>query len=164
MVGPAGPSYEGRMEPRESDSSDRSGAERRTGPSVSKDKWVVHARQKLARGYILIVGEGRRSANFFKPGSGYEMCAYNVALQLIRDGIAVPFRKHPMGMAYTLAPDAAPLPSKRSTASTGKRVPTPPSEEPLDLEAFDTPHEEIDGVDAEIDEEDEETDAFEDDL
>lgn len=145
------------MEPRDSDSSDRSSAERRTGPSVSKDKWVVHARQKLARGYILIVGEGRRSANFFKPGSGYEMCAYNVALQLIRDGIAVPARKHPMGMAYTLAPEAAPPPPKRSAAAASKRTPAPPPEELPALDAFDAPDEELEAHD-------EESDAFDDDL
>ena len=89
-------------------SNEREGQERRTGPTVSKEKWINHAKAKMARGYVLIVGKQRRTANFFLRPKGFEMCAYNVAKQLIRDGIVVEAGEHHLGTIYKLAEDAAP--------------------------------------------------------
>lgn len=83
-------------------SNDSSQQERRVGPTVSKDKWMNHALAKMARGYRLIVGTTRRTANFYLPGKGYEMCAYHVARQLIRNGAIVKTADHPLGEVYTL--------------------------------------------------------------
>ena len=87
------------MEPSDQSSEIRSSSDT-VSPSVSKDKWVRHALQKLSKGYVLILGKGKRTANFFKPGSGYEMCAYNVALQLVRDGLVTESRPHYLGTIY----------------------------------------------------------------
>lgn len=92
-------------------SSEREGQERRTGPTVSKEKWINHAKAKMARGYVLIVGKERRTANFYLRPKGFEMCAYNVAKQLIRDGIVVEAGEHHLGTVYKLASDAAPVKS-----------------------------------------------------
>ena len=84
--------------------SESGGAERRTGPSVSRDKWLLHARQKLAKGYVLILAGGdKRSANFYMPERGYEMCAYDVARTLVQSGEVVAAGEHPLGTRYRLA-------------------------------------------------------------
>ncbi len=91
--------------------------EKRIGPTVSKDKWVHHALGKMARGYCLIVGNERRTANFHMPGKGYEMCAYNVAKQLIKDGAIVKTGNHQLGSVYRLlmapAVHEAPAPTRQ---------------------------------------------------
>lgn len=94
-------------------SSERDYQDRKVGPTVSKDKWVNHARAKMTKGYILIVGKNKRTANFYLKEKGYEMCAYNVAKQLIKDGAVVKTGEHHLGDVYELlmAPathDAAP--------------------------------------------------------
>lgn len=86
------------MEP----TSERDSQERKIGPTVSKDKWVNHARNKLARGYVLIVGTERKNANFYSKEKGYEMCAYNVARQMIKDGLVHKVRDHHLGEVYEL--------------------------------------------------------------
>lgn len=83
-------------------SNDRDLQERRVGPTVSKDKWVNHAKAKMTRGYVLIVGTRRRTANFYSKEKGYEMCAYNVAKQLIKDGAIVKTGEHHLGDVYEL--------------------------------------------------------------
>lgn len=99
-------------------SNDRDYQDRRVGPTVSKDKWVNHARAKMARGYVLIVGTTRRTANFYAKDKGYEMCAYNVAKQLIKDGAVVRTGDHHLGDVYELlmAPATTELPQKRAKA------------------------------------------------
>ncbi len=88
--------------------SDSNASGRRIGPSVSRDKWLAHARQKLARGYVLIVAAGgKRRANFYLPEKGYEMCAYDVARALVVSGEVVAAGEHPLGICYRLAPPAA---------------------------------------------------------
>ncbi|MEX1055675.1 MAG: hypothetical protein WED81_06570 [Rhodothermales bacterium] len=87
---------------------------------MSKDKWVNHAKNKLTRGYVLIVGQEKKNANFYSQEKGYEMCAYNVARQLIKDGLVRKVREHHLGEVYELADMPAavvPPPSKvaRST-------------------------------------------------
>ena len=81
-------------------------------PSVSREKWARHALNKMAHGYVLIVGSERRNANFFKAGKGFEMCSYLTAKQLIRQGMVVEGGPHPLGTMYFLAPTALiqPLP------------------------------------------------------
>lgn len=86
------------MEP----TSERDSQERRIGPTVSKDKWVNHARTKLTRGYVLIVGTARKNANFYSKEKGYEMCAYNIARQMIKDGLVHKVRDHHLGEVYEL--------------------------------------------------------------
>ncbi|SHK97006.1 hypothetical protein [Rhodothermus profundi] len=79
--------------------------ERRIGPTVSKDKWINHAKNKLARGYVLIVGTERRNANFYLRGKGYEMCPYDIAQAMIKQGLVVQTGKHHLGLIYELAPE-----------------------------------------------------------
>ncbi len=79
--------------------------ERRVGPTVSKDKWINHAKNKLARGYVLIVGTERRNANFYLRGKGYEMCPYDIAQAMIKQGLVVQTGKHHLGHIYELAPE-----------------------------------------------------------
>jgi hypothetical protein len=77
-------------------------------PSVSRDKWLEHARKKLTAGYVLIVNTTRSSANFYKAGAGYEACAYRVALSLIQSGMVVESGDHDLGMKYRLSESAFP--------------------------------------------------------
>lgn len=86
------------MEP----TSERESPERKIGPTVSKDKWVNHAKNKLSHGYVLIIGTERKSANFHSKVKGYEMCAYNVARQLVKEGIVRKVRDHHLGEVYEL--------------------------------------------------------------
>jgi len=80
-------------------------------PTVSKEKWAAHARLKLSCGYVLIVGQERRNANFFKPSKGYEMCPYKIARRLIDEGIVKPAeRPHHLGRVYVLSTDTVPPP------------------------------------------------------
>ncbi|WP_457653585.1 hypothetical protein [Rhodocaloribacter sp.] len=80
-------------------------------PTVSKEKWAAHARSKLSRGYVLIVGQERRNANFHHPSKGYEMCPYKIARRLVDEGIVKPAgRTHHLGLVYVLASDTAPPP------------------------------------------------------
>jgi hypothetical protein len=83
--------------------SEAAGSERRVGPTVSRDRWMLHARQKLSRGYVLILAGGdKRRANFYLPEKGYEMCAYDVARALVQSGEVVPTGEHPLGTRYEL--------------------------------------------------------------
>ncbi|HET6567423.1 MAG TPA: hypothetical protein VFG50_05620 [Rhodothermales bacterium] len=100
--------------------------EKRVGPTVSKDKWVNHAKAKLARGYVLIIGKQRRNANFYLRAKGFEMCPYNVAKQLVKDGIVVEAGEHPLGTMYRLAEEKLPIEIKH------KPVTVIDPEEPLE--------------------------------
>ncbi len=94
---------------------ERESQERKVGPTVSKDKWLNHALVKLSRGYVLIVGTKRRNANFHSNEKGYEMCAYDVARQLVRDGYVRKVREHYLGEVYELV--RAPSPSTARPAA-----------------------------------------------
>ncbi len=89
----------------------------RAVPSVSRDRWLEHARKKLEKGYALIVSDERRNANFHMAGKGYETCPHKTALQLIKQGVVKKAGKHHLGSMYFLA-DAAiadsPAPAKRN--------------------------------------------------
>lgn len=97
-------------------SSERDYQERRTGPTVSKEKWVNHAKAKLSRGYVLIVGKNRKTANFYLKNKGYEMCGYDVAKQLIKDGIVVESGEHTLGTVYSLTVSAAQTTAPRESS------------------------------------------------
>ncbi|MEM1125299.1 MAG: hypothetical protein AAGI71_01515 [Bacteroidota bacterium] len=84
-------------------------ASSRTPPSVSKDKWLTHIRRKLAKGYVVIVNDERKTANFFKPGKGYESCAFQAAQAMIESGELVHTGQRPNGLKYELN-DAPPAP------------------------------------------------------
>lgn len=105
------------MEP----TSERDTQERKIGPTVSKDKWVNHARNKLQRGYVLIVGTERKNANFYSKDKGYEMCAYNVARQMIKDGLVQKVRPHHLGDVYELVEVSGAL-DRRGTADVPTTV------------------------------------------
>jgi hypothetical protein len=94
-------------------SGDRDLQDRRVGPTVSKDKWVNHAKAKMAKGYVLIVGTARRNANFYSKEKGYEMCAYNVAKQLIKEGAVVKTGEHHLGEVYELVAPPPPEPKTK---------------------------------------------------
>lgn len=88
----------------------------RAVPSVSRDRWLEHARKKLEKGYALIVSDERRNANFHMAGKGYETCPHKTALQLIKQGVVKKAGKHHLGSMYFLAEAAmadAPAPVKR---------------------------------------------------
>lgn len=88
---------------------ERESQERRIGPTVSKDKWLNHAKTKLNRGYVLIVGTERKTANFHSREKGYEMCSYQVARQLIKDGAVRKVREHHLGDVYELTAPPEPV-------------------------------------------------------
>ena len=93
------------------DTASEGSGERRIGPSVSRDKWLSHARAKLQRGYVLIVGKGKRTANFYSREKGYEMCAFEVARALVNSGEIAATGEHHLGTIYTLVampPDVTP--------------------------------------------------------
>ncbi len=73
-----------------------------TSPTVSREKWEVHALRKLAKGYVLIVSRERKNANFHSPTKGYEMCAFRVAKKLVNDGLVEKTRDHHLGSVYEL--------------------------------------------------------------
>lgn len=77
----------------------------RTQPSVSTEKWIAHAKKKLEKGYRLVVSKSRRTANFYLPGKGYEMCDYKTARKLIEVGLVVEVQEHHLGTLYDLVPD-----------------------------------------------------------
>jgi hypothetical protein len=87
--------------------SERDNTDRRTGPTVSKDKWLNHARNKLARGYVLIVGTQRKTANFYLKEKGYESCPYQVAREMVKVGMLEEAGEHYLGTLFRLRPDSA---------------------------------------------------------
>ena len=124
-----------------------SNQERRVGPSVSRDKWAQHAKQKMARGYVLIVAADKRRANFWMREKGYEMCAYDIARALVASGDVVPTGEHHLGTIYELAAMPAPTPAKKSKAAKAKPVAPPVAEveeEPIDLPVVDADAEDLD--------------------
>ena len=93
----------------ESSSSSSSSSEFRSSPTVSKEKWAMHARAKLLRGYVLIIADGRRTASFFKEGRGFEPCPFKIAKALVEMGLVEEAGTHFLGTRYLLS-SAAPAP------------------------------------------------------
>lgn len=70
-------------------------------PSPSA-KWLPLADKKFKRGYVLVIHEQRRIANFFKPGKGYEPCPYRIAQDMILEGLITETgKRRPLGLEYT---------------------------------------------------------------
>lgn len=87
--------------------------------SAPSNKWLPLAEQKFKRGYILVIHDQRRIANFFKPGKGYEPCPYRIARDMIAQGfIATTGKCRPLGLEYG-----------RITATTPRPVPLVHDEE-----------------------------------
>ncbi len=97
----------------ETSSSSSDFQERRVGPTVSKDKWINHARLKLSKGYVLIVGKQKKTANFWLRSKGFEMCPHNVARQLVKEGVVVEAGEHALGTIYKLAEELPPPPAPK---------------------------------------------------
>lgn len=85
---------------------ERDGWDSGRSPSVSREKWVRFAIQKMERGYILIISDARKNASFFMGGKGYEGCPYRAAKQLVLDGLVKEAGLHPLGRQYALDPVA----------------------------------------------------------
>ena len=126
-------------------SNDAGSAERTTAPTVSREKWLLHAQAKLARGYVLIVGTERRVANFYQAGKGYETCAYPVAKQLIKNGLVAPVRAHHLGTVYALQ-----VPVEELRAKVLPKPPKRPADEP-EAEVEEDLLTSLDGDEAELD-------------
>ncbi len=127
------------------------GGERRIGPSVSREKWFLHARTKLQRGYVLIVGKGKRTANFYSREKGYEMCAFEVARALVSSGEVVASGEHHLGTVYTLstaapAPPPAPRPVREADDELEDLGEDTGAEENFDEEEPDEVDDEAEGV------------------
>jgi hypothetical protein len=123
-------------------------ADRKTGPTVSKDKWLNHARSKMSRGYLLIVGNERKNANFYLRDKGYEMCPYQVAKGMIKAGLVEEAGEHYLGTLYKL----------RADATTEIRLPTKKYRDDDDIEPVEElePSEVVEDVEDDIDAEDDE--------
>ncbi|NEQ30346.1 MAG: hypothetical protein F6K04_04995 [Leptolyngbya sp. SIO4C5] len=112
--------------------------ERQVSPTVSKDKWILHARQKMAKGYVLIVSPTRRTANFFMRGKGFEMCAFKVARTLIQLGMVEEAGTHRLGMMYRLKEEHMPPVSARPPAPKPPPADADPETETVDLPDFES--------------------------
>lgn len=102
-----------------------------TAPTVSREKWLVHAQRKLGRGYVLIVSNDRRNANFHHPEKGYEMCSYQVARELIKNELVVKTRDHHLGAVYELSEQG------QTAASAAQKTRLTDEEEDDDTEPAD---------------------------
>lgn len=81
---------------------ERDGWDSGRSPSVSREKWVRFAIQKMERGYTLIISDARRNASFFQAGKGYEGCPYRAAKQMVDAGLVREMGRHPLGCQYGL--------------------------------------------------------------
>lgn len=136
--------------------------ERRVGPTVSKDKWVNHAKAKLSKGYTLVIGKNKRTANFYLRSKGFEMCPYNVAKQLVKDGLVVEAGEHPLGTMYRLADNVPPVEVKRKPTPVAK-IEEQPEVVEIDDEDVDDDVDDVDEVDEADDAVDDEVDEEPDD-
>lgn len=81
----------------------------RVSPTVSKDKWTQIALRKLSKGWVVIIGEAKRSSNFFKPGSGFDPIPYSVATKMIETGLLKEEGTHRLGKRYVLSDGIDPV-------------------------------------------------------
>jgi hypothetical protein len=59
----------------------------RIGATASPEKWIVHAQQKLKKGYELVIPQGKKAAYLQKRGKEEEPCPYKVARKIITMGL-----------------------------------------------------------------------------
>lgn len=138
--------------------------------SDSKERWAKHAISKLSKGYILIISKTRISANFHKPGSGFETCPHKTAMKLVRAGYLNETGEHDLGITYELKPEFVVTqgPKKKASKPVRKAKPAPVAEEeaPIDL-IDDLDEDELDAEDLDADDleaDDLEADDLDDDL
>lgn len=136
----------------------------RSAPTVTRDKWIAHACNKMAKGYSLIVSQTKRNATFFMRGKGYDPCPYVTAKRLLEMKLVEESGTHALGTVYTLIDGALATPPAKPVM--------PPvdvdedDEEPADeslLEALESLEdvdgdEEVEGDDEEGENEEEEED------
>ena len=91
-----------------SKSTDDGGFAPRVPPTVSKDKSLQLALNKLSRGWIIVLGSKGKNANFFKPGKGFDPMLYSVAKKLIELDLIREDGSHFLGTKYVLAENADP--------------------------------------------------------
>ena len=120
----------------------------RAVPSVSRDRWLEHARKKLEKGYTLIVSDERRNANFYMAGKGYETCPHKTALQLIKQGVVKKGGKHHLGSIYVLSDDAV-----TETPPVKKPIDEDDDEPVADATEYDELVDELEDTEAESEEE-----------
>ena len=158
----------------ESSSGSSGSPEFRISPTVSKEKWAIHARAKLLKGYILIVARERKTASFFKEGRGFEPCPYKVAKALIELGMIEEAGNHFLGIKYVLS-TGVPVPPVLVVDDDDEPLIAPPREKESgsmegmldDLEEETTDDDDTEGDDTESkdgaeEEEDEDEDEAED--
>lgn len=160
----------------ESSSGSSGSPEFRISPTVSKEKWAIHARAKLLKGYVLIVARERKTASFFKEGRGFEPCPYKVAKALIELGMIEEAGNHFLGIKYVLS-TGVPVPPVLVVDDDDEPLIAPPREKESgsmegmldDLEEETTDDDDAEGDDAESkdgaeEEEDEDEDEAEDEF
>ncbi len=122
--------------------------------SDSKERWARHAITKLSKGYKLIISQTRVSANFHKPGSGFETCPHKTAIKLVRAGYLDEKGEHDLGILYELKPEfmEEAKPKKKAAKKVKKAKPEPPKEElAIDLDDDELDADEL--ADADLDDE-----------
>lgn len=82
----------------------------RSAPTVTRDKWIAHACNKMAKGYSLIVSPTKRNATFFMRGKGYDPCPYVTAKRLLEMKLVEQAGTHPLGTVYMLIEGALSTP------------------------------------------------------
>ena len=139
-----------------SDFSDSDYREPRSAPTVTRDKWIAHACNKMAKGYSLIVSPKKKNATFFMRGKGYDPCPYSTAKRLLEMKLVEEAGTHSLGTIYTLIPDVLANPPAKKPVSI-----VDDEDEDDDLGGDDSlidALEELEGEAEEEDEEDEEED------
>ena len=124
----------------------------RSAPTVTRDKWIAHACNKMAKGYSLIVSSTKRNASFFMRGKGYDPCPYVTAKRLLEMKLVEESGSHSLGTVYTLIPEALTTPPPKpapEVADIDDEDDDEPAEDSL-LEALES----LEGDDVEEDEED----------
>ena len=110
----------------------------RSAPTVTRDKWIAHACNKMSKGYSLIVSPTKRNATFFKRGKGYDPCPFVTAKRLLEMKLVEETGTHHLGTIYTLIEGALSTPPPRPVQPS---VADDDDDEPADeslLEALDS--------------------------
>lgn len=129
----------------------------RSAPTVTRDKWIAHACNKMSKGYSLIVSPTKRNATFFMRGKGYDPCPYVTAKRLLEMKLVEETGSHPLGTVYALIDGILATPPPKQPAPA-VHVDDDEDEEPADeslLEALES-LEDADGEDGDEEEEEEE--------
>lgn len=135
----------------------------RSAPTVTRDKWIAHACNKMAKGYSLIISPTKRNASFFMRGKGYDPCPYVTAKRLLEMKLVEETGTHPLGKVYTLIEGALATPPPKPVMAPVDV--DDDDDEPADdslLEALES-LEGAEGDDDEEEDEEEEEEAEEDD-